>query len=165
MPLSVIRKNYMFNPDPSRIIARFSYESDERSAEIIKQVLAMPEWEVTNAVNKVLRGYSTRHRNISRIFDKYLNRLSPIFEKIGINKEELSPSQKALLGSYFTMEYSIESAAFFNPSIVEHPDQTEVRLNEKREFLVSGLPAKAIFHPSYSARAFSISTTILLWSQ
>jgi predicted GH43/DUF377 family glycosyl hydrolase len=122
----------MFNPDPSRIIARFSEASEERSAEIIKQVLVMPEWEVTNAVNKVLRSYSTRHRNISRIFEKYFARLSPVFEKLGINIEELSPLQKSLLGSYFTMEYSIESAAFFNPSIVEHPDQTDVRLNEKR---------------------------------
>jgi predicted GH43/DUF377 family glycosyl hydrolase len=31
-----------------------------------------------------------------------------------------------LIGAYFTMEYSIESAAFFNPSIMEHPDQKEI---------------------------------------
>ena len=30
------------------------------------------------------------------------------------------------------MEYSIESAAFFNPSIVEDPDQSEIRPDEKR---------------------------------
>ncbi len=30
------------------------------------------------------------------------------------------------------MEYSIESAAFFNPSIVEHPDQSETGQGEKR---------------------------------
>jgi hypothetical protein len=30
------------------------------------------------------------------------------------------------------MEYSIESAAFFNPSIVEHPDQSEIRTDELR---------------------------------
>ncbi len=29
-----------------------------------------------------------------------------------------------LIGAYLTMEYSIESAALFNPSIVPHPDQT-----------------------------------------
>lgn len=31
-----------------------------------------------------------------------------------------------LIGSYFLAEYSLESAALFNPSIVEHPDQTGV---------------------------------------
>jgi hypothetical protein len=30
------------------------------------------------------------------------------------------------------MEYSVESAAFFNPSIVEHPDQSETIPGEKR---------------------------------
>ena len=33
------------------------------------------------------------------------------------------------------MEYSIESAAFFNPSIVEHPDQSETGSGEKRVIL------------------------------
>jgi len=37
-----------------------------------------------------------------------------------------------LIGSYFTHEYSIESAAFFNPSIVEHPDQSDLPEGEKR---------------------------------
>ena len=30
------------------------------------------------------------------------------------------------------MEYSIESAAFFNPSVVEDPDQSETGTDEKR---------------------------------
>jgi len=29
------------------------------------------------------------------------------------------------------MEHSIESSAFFNPSIVEHPDQSETGVDEK----------------------------------
>ncbi len=33
------------------------------------------------------------------------------------------------------MEYSIESAAFFNPSIVEDPDQSELGPDEKRVIL------------------------------
>jgi predicted GH43/DUF377 family glycosyl hydrolase len=38
----------------------------------------------------------------------------------------LSETKKALIGAYFTMEYSIESAALFNPSIVLHPDQNHL---------------------------------------
>jgi predicted GH43/DUF377 family glycosyl hydrolase len=37
--------------------------------------------------------------------------------------EDLSRERKLLTGSYFTKEYSIESVAFFNPSIVPHPNQ------------------------------------------
>lgn len=43
---AVIGKKFVFSSDPSRIIARFLYLSDERSANIIRKVLAMPEKEV-----------------------------------------------------------------------------------------------------------------------
>ena len=132
MPVNVIRKNLTFSPDPSRIIARFLYLNDERSADIIRKVLAMSEKDINIAMSQLLRGYSRRHRNISKIFEKHFARLAPIFDHIEVNEEDLSPAQKALIGSYFTMEYSIESAAFFNPSVVEDPDQSGVRLDEKR---------------------------------
>lgn len=132
MQINVIRKKLVFSPDPSRIIARFLYLTDDRSADIIRKVLAMPENEVNIAMSQLLRGYSRRHRNISRIFEKHFARLAPIFDKIEVNEEDLSLPQKALIGSYFTMEYSIESAAFFNPSVVEDPDQSGIRSDEKR---------------------------------
>lgn len=132
MQIAVNRKDFTFSPDSSRVIARFLYLNDERSADIIRKVLAMPEKEVNSAMSQLLRGYSRRHRNISRIFEKHFAKLAPIFEKIEVNEEDLSPTQKSLIGSYFTMEYSIESAAFFNPSIVEDPDQSETRSDEKR---------------------------------
>jgi len=128
----VTRKKFIFSPDSTRVIARFLYMSDERSADIIRNVLAMPSKEVNTAMSQLLRGYSRRHRNISRIFERYFDRLDPIFDKIEVNQEDLSASQKALIGSYFTMEYSIESAAFFNPSIMEDPDQSETRSDEIR---------------------------------
>jgi beta-1,2-mannobiose phosphorylase / 1,2-beta-oligomannan phosphorylase len=132
MQVAVTRKKFMFSPDPSRIIARFLYLDDERSVNIIRKVLAMPEKEVNIAMSQLLRGYSRRHRNISRIFEKNFAKLAPIFDTIEVNEDDLTVAQKALIGSYFTMEYSIESAAFFNPSIVEDPDQSEIRPDEKR---------------------------------
>ena len=33
-------------------------------------------------------------------------------------------SRRQLIGAYFTQEYAIEGAALFNPSLVEHPDQS-----------------------------------------
>lgn len=132
MPVVINRKNFIFSPDPSRIIARFLYVNDERSTDIIRKVLAMPEKEVNIAISQLLRGYSRRHRNISKVFEKYFVRMAPIFDKIDVDANDLTLKQKALIGSYFTMEYSIESAAFFNPSVVEHPDQSEIRSNDKR---------------------------------
>jgi len=37
-----------------------------------------------------------------------------------------SARRRLLAGAYLTMEYSIESAALFNPSVCLHPDQTGV---------------------------------------
>jgi len=132
MQINIVRKKFLFSPDPSRIIARFLYLNDDRSADIIRKVLSMPEKEVNIARSQLLRRYSRRHRNISRIFENHFARLAPIFDKIEVNEEDLSPSQKSLIGSYFTMEYSIESAAFFNPSVVEDLDQSGTRSDEKR---------------------------------
>jgi len=132
MQLTVTRKKNIFSPDSTRVIARFLFLNNERSGHIIRKVLAMPEKEVNTAISQLLRGYARRHRNISRIFEKYFSRLAPIFDTIEVNEEDLTIAQKALIGSYFTMEYSIESAAFFNPSVVEHPDQSEIRSDEKR---------------------------------
>ena len=41
-----------------------------------------------------------------------------------LTDQELSEQRRLLIGSYFLAEYSLESAALFNPSIVPHPDQT-----------------------------------------
>src|SRR5674476_50406 len=106
MQITVTRKKQIFSPDSTRVIARFLFLDDERSADIIRKVLAMPEEEVKTAMSQLLRGYSRRHRNISRIFERHFDRLTPIFDKIEVNKEDLSIAQKALVGSYFTMEYS-----------------------------------------------------------
>jgi predicted GH43/DUF377 family glycosyl hydrolase len=132
MQVTVTRKGSKFLPDPSRVIARFHYTSDERSKNIIRNVLAMSDSEVNTALSQVLRGYSRRHRNISMIFETHFNKLSDLFDKLGIKPGKVNQSRKALIGSYFTMEYSIESAAFFNPSIVEDPDQSELGPDEKR---------------------------------
>ena len=43
-----------------------------------------------------------------------------------VNGEELSEQRQMLIGSYFLAEYSLESAALFNPSIVPHPDQSDL---------------------------------------
>jgi predicted GH43/DUF377 family glycosyl hydrolase len=132
MLINVVRKNVLFRPDSSRVIARFLYSTDERSAELIVRILSLSEKQQQEILMQVLRDYSKRHRSISRIFEKNFARLIPLFSKFGISLPSLSTSQKVLIGSYFTMEYSIEAVAFFNPSIVEDPDQSGLGTDEKR---------------------------------
>lgn len=135
MQVTVNRKNIKFSPDSSRVIARFLYTGDERAINTIRSVLGMSENQVSQTLNPVLRDYSLRHRNISKIFEKHFNKIAHLLKQVNVEPDSLDISQKILIGSYFTMEYSIESAAFFNPSIVEHPDQSETGAGEKRIIL------------------------------
>jgi predicted GH43/DUF377 family glycosyl hydrolase len=135
MSLNLKRKNKTLNPNVSRVIARFLFTTNKRAKHTIKRVLEMSENEVLQTLNPVLRDFSLRHRNISKIFEKHFNKIAHLLNQMSINPESISFSHKILIGSYFTMEYSIESAAFFNPSIVEHPDQSEIQSEEKRVIL------------------------------
>src|SRR5436190_18519860 len=135
MPVNVTRKDVQFQPDASRVIARFFYTNDARSMELITRVMSLTEKQQQENLTQILRDYSKRHRSISRIFEKHFARLAHLFESLKIDVHTLSPAQKVLVGAYFTMEYSIESAAFFNPSIVEDLDQSEMGPGEKRVIL------------------------------
>jgi len=132
MQVAVKRKTIKFLPDSTRVIARFFFNDDERAINAIRLVLNMSENEASLALNQVLRDYSLRHRNITKVFERNFNKISYLFVQLKIETESLKFTQKILIGSYFTMEYSIDAAAFFNPSVIEHPDQTETGDGEKR---------------------------------
>jgi beta-1,2-mannobiose phosphorylase / 1,2-beta-oligomannan phosphorylase len=132
MNVAINRKDVIFLPDATRVMARFLYINDERSIFIIRSVLDLTDNEVSVTLGQVLRDYSLRHRNISRIFERHFNNIAGLFVRLEIDPESIDFSRKILIGAYFTMEYSIEAAAFFNPCIFEHPDQSETGPGEKR---------------------------------
>ncbi len=92
----------------------------------------MPDQAAQLVLNQTLREFSSRHRNISRIYQKHFEKSKDIMNGKIIELENIPQFKKLLIGAYFTNEYSIESAAFFNPSMVEHPDQTGLQQGEKR---------------------------------
>lgn len=128
----VNRKAVKFLPDTARVIARFLYTGDQRALNVIRMVLNMSESEGLIAMSQVLRDYSLRHRQISKIFEHHFDKISHLILQLTIDPQSIPYQRKILIGSYFTMEYSIEAAAFFNPSIMEHPDQSETGIDEKR---------------------------------
>ena len=132
MQVVVNRKKTMFYPDPSRVIARFLFSGDNRALSTIRLVLEMSDENASLALKQTLRDYSMRHRNISKVFEKHFERIAYLFKQLNVDPEWVDYSRKILIGSYFTFEYSIESAAFFNPSMVEHPDQSETGKGQTR---------------------------------
>jgi predicted GH43/DUF377 family glycosyl hydrolase len=92
----------------------------------------MNDQEAQIALDQVLREFAKRHRNIIKIFLTNFAKVAHFVNEISPNLEKMSSSKRLLVGSFFTMEYSIESAALFNPSILEHPDQTSLEEGQKR---------------------------------
>jgi predicted GH43/DUF377 family glycosyl hydrolase len=132
MRIHIERHPIKVNPDTKRVIARFFFNGEQRARELITRVMNLSDDEIFAIITPLLQEFSKRHRNISKILYRHCNRVRGFIESLDIDFEDISHWRKLLLGSYFTHEYSIESAAFFNPSIIEDPDQSELEIGQKR---------------------------------
>jgi predicted GH43/DUF377 family glycosyl hydrolase len=130
MTLIVKRTNVRINPNYKKVIPRFFNTGNERSLTIIKRVLELKGEEVEDLLSHILKEFSTRYRHIQSVFLKHFNLIKYLLDEKCI--DELTAEKKLLIGSYFTMEYSIEAAALFNPSIVEDPDQNGAGKGQKK---------------------------------
>lgn len=129
MNVQVERLHVRLNPDGSKVIPRFFNTGPERSLTLINRVLLLSEAAVNELLLQVLQEFSRRYNNIQYIFEQHfawVEHLLPDLEQRAFSNE-----RKLLIGSYFTMEYSLEHAALFNPSIVEDPDQRGAVAGEK----------------------------------
>jgi len=116
--------------------------SDQRSIKIAARVMALPENEVHTLLEGVRAEFGDRQLKI----DEFLRRRFEEVSRYLLNGQTLSEERKLLLGGYFTHEYSLEAAALFNPSMVPHPDQSDVPQGSLR-FILS-LRATAEGHVS-----------------
>ncbi|MFQ5412633.1 MAG: glycosidase, partial [Phycisphaerae bacterium] len=115
--------------DPRRVIARLFVPGDaDRVRAIADRVLAMDEQAVTNKLNHVMGDFGARHKYLERVFQSHFEAVSGALK----NGRALSHERRMLIGAYFTKEYSIESVALFNPSLVPHPDQAGLAPGETR---------------------------------
>ena len=129
-PIRVTRTDHRLLPDPRRVLARphpaASREvfggGHSQAKLLLDRLLAIPEPEVSALLEDLRASYSTRHRDLEQILDHH-------FQIAAVDlppSVPLSQERRLLIGAYFTMEYAVESAALFNPSIVAAPDQSGV---------------------------------------
>jgi len=122
-PLTVQAKRIgpTLTPDRSRVLMRPFYPStDEIARRIVARVMALPDEEVARLLRQVLGEFADRHERVEDTFRRRLEQVNIYLD----SDAQPSAERQALIGAYFTHEYSPESAALFNPSIVPHPDQT-----------------------------------------
>ncbi|MCX6173132.1 MAG: glycoside hydrolase family 130 protein [Ignavibacteriales bacterium] len=115
-------------PDSKRVITLFFILHPERIKQIIKRIISLSDEETSQHIEKIKIQFGNRHRNIHEV-------ILSNYEKVRghiVNDLKITHEKKMLIGAYFTKEYSIQSAALFNPSIVAHPDQTGLHHDELR---------------------------------
>jgi predicted GH43/DUF377 family glycosyl hydrolase len=122
-PVKVQRRPERFVSDDRRVIARlFHPGSAVRVKSVIQRVMGLDEAAAVRMLDRIFADFRERHRDLPTIFRRHYDAVAKQVE----NPDALSDQRKLLIGAYFTMEYSFESAALFNPSIVPHPDQQGV---------------------------------------
>ena len=89
---------------------------------ICTRILDLSETAVKALLTEVMAEFDDRHHKIHDFLKRrfeYARRWLP-------NGRNLSEERQLLIGACFSHEYSFEAAALFNPSIVPHPDQSDL---------------------------------------
>src|SRR5258707_507581 len=121
--IHVKRTATVLRPDQSRVLLRpFSPEDPQRAGRIIARIMSLPENRVGPLLDEVSAEFSHRHQLIHK---SILERFEQVRDLL-LTDEKISEQRQLLVGSYFVCEFSLEAAALFNPSIVPHPDQSEL---------------------------------------
>jgi predicted GH43/DUF377 family glycosyl hydrolase len=129
-----VRVGPRLNADPRRVITRLFVPGEEtaegrsRARAVITRVLALDETEVLAAVRDVATAFDARHRDLPGTLAAHFDFVAREFE----DPEQLSDARRTLLGACFTHEFSAEAAALCNPSMVAHPDQSNLDSGQVR---------------------------------
>lgn len=117
------RRKQTIERDPGRVICRLHMPGGSRlrAEKIIRRILSLSDSKVEELLSGVIKNFYKRHKDIERIFDRHYRNVS---DYISFDEDDIDNNQKLLIGACFTMEYAVESAALFNPSIVLHPNQS-----------------------------------------
>jgi predicted GH43/DUF377 family glycosyl hydrolase len=96
------------------MITRFFAASEEANRGRIERVLGLPEVQAQEILADLEGRYAVRHPDIHEVWMESFERVAALVPPGAAVNDE----RRMLIGAYFTMEYAVEAAALFNPSIV-----------------------------------------------
>jgi len=117
------------DPDPTRVIPRFFGPGDEKRLRgIIERIRALDRSEVAELVKGLGRRFQKKHPDLAMIAKSNYDAVKYLIA----DEDFVDKKRRLLIGAYFTMEYAIESAALFNPSMVPAIVQDEADVGSTR---------------------------------
>jgi predicted GH43/DUF377 family glycosyl hydrolase len=118
--LEVRRTRLLLKPNSARVLFRPFEALESRAMRILARINALNSEEVDRLLEAILAEFHGRHQ---RFIPYLLERFAQV-ERYLVTDRPLEENRRLLIGAYFTHEYSMESAALFNPSMIWHPDQS-----------------------------------------
>ena len=130
--ITVQRIAPMLKTNPARVMARpFGPFGAARATQILARLMSLTESQVEENLALVMVEFQGRHHQLERVFRARFEDLRQYL----FMDATLTEARKRLIGAYFTQEYSVESAALFNPSMIWHPDQAGLAEGARRFIL------------------------------
>jgi hypothetical protein len=129
-----LRHELVMEPDDRRVVIKLFVPGEDaqlvqnRAASLIERILRLGDDEITRLLDDVLSRFAGRHHDICSTFSHHFDL---VHHRVPADVE-LSPSARALIGAYFSHEFAVEAAALCNPSMIPHPDQSELGRGELR---------------------------------
>ena len=113
--VKIERVSEQLDPDPRRVISRFFGPGDEkRLRRIIERIRTLDRSAVSELLSSLERSFQKKHPDFAAIAKSNYDSVKHLVS----DEHDLDQERRLLIGAYFTMEYAIESAALFNPSMV-----------------------------------------------
>lgn len=111
------------HPDNRRVLLRSFIPGDSnRIIHTITRALALSEQEVESELALLMKNFEKRHLDLHELWQENFEKVKSYL----FTSKSLSAPRQLYIGALFSGEYSLESAALFNPSIIPHPDQSNV---------------------------------------
>ena len=135
----VRRSEVVLRGDPQRVISRIFIPGEEelirgtsRAKDVLDRCLSLSATQVHEVLAETVASFSGRHRDLEEQFELHYSAVQHLIA----DEDAINSERKRLIGAYLTQEYAVEAAAYFNPSIVAHPDQSAVETDHLR-FIMS----------------------------
>ncbi|MEU7943601.1 glycoside hydrolase family 130 protein [Micromonospora taraxaci] len=123
-----VRQDVTLTPDPRRVIIKLFVPGEDaavvrtRARALIDRVAHLDDEETGRLLRDTFDRFGARHRDLAGTFHHHYDLVRHRAARAG----DLSPTSRLLVGAYFSHEYAVEAAALCNPSMVAHPDQTDL---------------------------------------
>lgn len=126
-------------PDATRTVLRPFWvaaaskqgDPDGRTARIIDRILSLDSDQLDDELRGAVDALKSRHDDVDAVLDRRFEELKAQFGA----RLKVSDKQARLIAVFFSEEFSIESAALFNPSVVPHFDQAGIAAGDTRIIL------------------------------